>query len=303
MNTNTITASRTGLIEEADAKLFRENLNRQSFQFRHSLATHPLFDLPRLCELSKLLAKTGSYYFNAGNVAVDQSYDLNAMERFSLEDVMQRIEHSGAWVSLKQVDQDPEYRALLEDCMGEIERMSGRALKGSIRDMRATIIVTSPRRVTLYHMDGETNFLFQIRGDKEIRVFSQNDRELLPDEEIERFVCGDYNGAKYKEQFESRAQIINPFTPGQAVHIPTYAPHWAKNSDNISVSLSVNFRLPEDALDARVHRFNHFLRARGIKPWPPGQSALRDNAKRFVLRGMDFTHRMRQKWKRPNATS
>ncbi|MEA3187344.1 MAG: hypothetical protein QOD99_1174, partial [Chthoniobacter sp.] len=128
--------------------------------------------------------------------------------------------------------------------------------------------------------------------DKEIRVFDQTDRELLPDEELERFCCGDLNGASYKEQFESRAKVY-ALSPGKAVHIPVFAPHWARNSNNVSISLSINFGLPEADQEASVYRFNRYLRRAGIKPQPPGVSPLRDSAKRVALKGLNAARRVR----------
>ena len=40
-------------IIEAELSLFGERLNRASFAFRHHLAGHPLFDIPRLIELCR----------------------------------------------------------------------------------------------------------------------------------------------------------------------------------------------------------------------------------------------------------
>ncbi len=274
------------MLAESDANLFRENFNKQSFEFHHHLATHPLFELPRLCELGDLLSKTGSYYFNAGNVAVDETYDEAAMKQFSLEDVIRRIESSSAWIVLKSVQQDPDYRILLDDCMAEIERFSDRNLRDNMRDLKASIVVTSPRRVTLYHIDSDCNFLFQIRGSKTFSTFDQNDRAILSEEEIERYYLGDQNGAKYRDQFQNRATVYQ-MTPGNAVHVPVLAPHWAKNNDNVSVSLSINFELLAADRRANVYRFNHYLRRAGLKPQAPGHSALRDSAKQLAFKGLN----------------
>lgn len=47
---------------DGEASLFRENFNRASFQFAHHLAGHPLFELPRLLELSRGLPDADVYY-------------------------------------------------------------------------------------------------------------------------------------------------------------------------------------------------------------------------------------------------
>ncbi len=292
-------ATSTHLISQDDAPLFRENFNRRDFLFHHRLADHPLFEMPRLCRLADTLARNNSFYFNAGDVAVHQRYDESDHGRLTLEEAMRRIENSSAWIVLKRVDRDPEYRDLLAQCMAEIERFSGLKFDGLIRDVKASIVVTSPGRTTLYHMDADCNYLFQIRGEKELRVFSRDDREVLPETEIEAYRSGDHSGARYKPQFESRAHIY-AFAPGQAVHIPVHAPHWVQNGNSISISLSINFELLAEDRAAAVYRFNRLLRRAGLHPRPPGLSPLRDTAKRTALKALQAATSLRGKLRKPD---
>ena len=52
-------------------------------------------------------------------------------------------------------------------------------------DPTMTIFVTSPGRITPYHMDGETNFLAQIHGTKLVYIYDGNDKAVLSDEDME----------------------------------------------------------------------------------------------------------------------
>jgi cupin-like protein len=262
---------------------FREQFNRRSFEFGHHLAGHRLFGIPRLIELSKRLSNKpgGNLYYDAGEVRVNQRWDESPTTDLSVDETIRRIEEAGAWVVLKRSEQDPEYRALLNECMAEIQTLLGRDLKREMKGDEVIIFITSPNRITTYHIDRECNFLLQMHGEKDISVFDQNDRQVLPEQEIERFWTVDNNAAIYKEQYQSRAKVYH-LAPGKAIHIPVNAPHWVKNGNNISVSLSVNFQFRE-TFPANVYRANFLLRKLGINPVPPGQSRVRDAIKGFAM--------------------
>jgi hypothetical protein len=141
--------------------------------------------------------------------------------------------------------------------------------------------VTSPKRVTPYHIDRECNFLLQISGTKTIYVFNRDDKDILPDEEIERFWAVDNNAPVFKPEYQDRAASYK-MMPGSGVHIPVNFPHWVQNDDNISVSLSVNFQFL-DSMRANLYRSNYYLRKFGISPSRPGLHNTRDAAKSFAM--------------------
>ena len=200
---------------------------------------------------------------------------------YTLEDAMERIECTGAWVILKHAEQDPAYRVLMEEIMSDIAGMSGKDLRGATRALEAQVMLTSPGRVTPYHLDNECNVLLQIRGEKDIHIFDQRDREVLTERELEHFWIGDWNAGEYKLRCQNKARVFR-LGPGKAVHIPVNAPHWVKNDANVSVSLSINFEWKDDLIP-NVYRANFFLRRLGIQPRPPGQSALSDRLKKVVI--------------------
>jgi len=63
---------------------------------------------------------------------------------------------------------------------------------------------------------------------------------------------------------------IFELTAGAGLHFPAVAPHWARNSDDVSVSFSVTFRTPASERQRIVFCANADLRARGLNPMPPG---------------------------------
>jgi hypothetical protein len=268
-------------IFDCDLRQFREQFNQCSFEFTHHLSEHRLFQIPRLVELSKNLAHTGSVYYDAGDIRVDQRWDESPSGTLSVDETIRRVQEAGAWIILRSAEQDPAYGAVLDECMAEIQTLLGKKLKNEMKVQDAIIFITSPKRITTYHIDRECNFILQIHGNKDISVFDQKDRDVLPEEEIERFWMVDNNAAVYKPQYQDRAKVYR-MRPGKVIHVPVNAPHWVKNDNNISVTLSVNFQFRE-GLPAHVYRANYMLRKLGLSPTPPGKSGVRDAVKCFAM--------------------
>jgi hypothetical protein len=269
---------------EGEPSLFRENFNRFSFEFTHHLAGHPLFEVPRLLELSRALPE-GDVYYDAGEVGVGQRWDAVPRTQLSVGQLIERIENAGAWILLKKTNRDPRYAAVLDQLLAEAGALAGPRFPrpGRMRMRTAVILITSPNRVTSYHIDPDCNFLCQIRGEKVLHVFDRYDREVLPEEELERFWAVDKNAAVYKKQYQDRARSY-PLKPGVGVHIPVNAPHWVQNGDNISVTLAPSFQFLEREL-GNVYRWNYYLRKLGARPLPPGRSAVRDRLKGWTMGG------------------
>ena len=258
---------------------FRANFDKYSFSFRHKLAGHPVFALDRLMELAEETQSTrpGELYYDAGSVDVNQRWDRTPRPEFSARDAVQRIEHCGAWIVLKRADKNPAYAAVLKECMAELQEYTGLNLDRVMKVQEVILFITSPKRVTTYHIDRECSLLLQIRGDKRISIFDRNDRAVLSEEEIERFWSVDHNAPRYKPELQDHATVYK-LTPGNGVHIPVNCPHWVQNEDNISISLNVNFQY-RDTARANLYRLNFLLRKMGLQPTPPGKSIAKDKVK------------------------
>jgi len=265
-------------------ELFRANFNRTGFAFQHSLASHPLFRLDRLMELARETqqSRPGDLYYDAGqDVGINQRWSEIAKPRFSAADAIGRIENCGAWIVLKRADKDPEYKVVLDQCMQELEDLSGISINKVMKIREVIMFVTSPKRVTTYHIDRECSLLLQIQGDKQISIFDRNDRTVLPERDIETFWSVDANAPRYNPALQDRASVYE-LTPGSAVHIPVNCPHWLQNGDNISVSLNLNFQY-RDSLRANIYRANFLLRQLGLDPKPPFESAALDRVKSVAV--------------------
>ncbi len=266
----------------ADSPEFREKFDQRPFALSHSFANHPLFELPRLLELAEFLRRDPhNVTFDAGEIRVEQRWNQRPRNPYTLREALVRIECTGAWVILKHTENSPEYRDVMDAVLDDVERLSGRPLRSAMKHPEAQIMITSPRRITPYHFDNECNVLLQIRGEKDLFVFDQADREVLTEAELERFWVGDWNAGEYKARCQEKAHQFR-LAPGKAVHIPVNAPHWVRNDANVSVSLSINFEWKDESL-FNVYRANYFLRKAGLHPTPPGRSRVKDRAKHAVM--------------------
>ncbi|RQH04131.1 cupin-like domain-containing protein [Paraburkholderia dinghuensis] len=278
---------------EACKKEFKSSFNLHPFKFNHTLHRSGLFDISRIGELTRRMMerngdfcaldfKRGSISTKFGDGAVDRK--INAVpSRERLDETIARLGETSTWLKLtRPQDYDAEYAQVLDAITTELEILSDFPLREDMTYATMTLILSSPKVATPFHIDHESNFLFQVQGSKDVCLFPATDRELVPEQEVESYYTGNFDAAHYRREFQDRGTIYR-ITPGDVVHHPPLAPHWVQNGDNISVSISINYCMKSLEKRARVYQANYFLRKMGLKPLPPGLSPLRDSLKRNVL--------------------
>jgi hypothetical protein len=265
----------------ADPAELSAKFNRDSFEVSHNLANHPLLQLPQLMDLAErtLKVRPKDIHYDVGDIRVDQRWDTIAAAPFSAKEALERVETCKAWFIFRSAQRDPEYRILLDRGLAEIKTQIGPRVESQILMEDIIIFITSPKRVTTYHIDRECNFLLQIRGTKTLHVFDREDREVLKEEEIEHFWSDDFNAPLYRPNLQNRAKSYK-LAPGVGVHIPVNCPHWVENDDSVSITLSVNCQFL-DRLRASPYRANFVLRKLGLNPTPPGRSPVLDAIKSY----------------------
>jgi hypothetical protein len=258
---------------------FLAKVDRAHFAIQHRLSGSNLFDLPRLLALAQTTQQTrpDDLYYDAGTIEPGQRWTDIPACGFSVTDAIRRIEEADAWIILRRAHLDPDYAPLLDQCMADILDVGGPALARRMKDREALIIITSPKRVTAFHMDRECGFLLQVRGSKEINLFDQGDRDVVTESEVETFWTRDNNAPTYRPHLQDRATVYQ-LAPGNGVHIPINTPHWIRNGDNVSVSVNINFICPETER-GHIYRANYLLRQLGLDPTPPFHSPLLDKIK------------------------
>jgi hypothetical protein len=282
-----------------DSSVFRGHYNRRSFLFEHDVHQNPLFDLDQLTEVvCREPELTRSAYCSCAPASVTDPWAAGASLPETIRDALHEVANNNTLILLRHLERSVSIGPALRELIEQVVTAVGPVLRTDIRTSRATFLIASPRRITPYHIDSDTNFLFQIHGDKRLSVFDPSDRTLVTPEELEGFYGGDISAAKYKPERQGEAQVFD-LHAGSAVHVPSHAPHWAQNLESVSVALSINFDLYSVERVGRIHRLNARLRRLGFAPQAPGDSAWKDDLKL----GMSALNRSVRRWTSPTQTS
>ena len=277
------------LLADLDQPMFDARFNRRPFRIGHHLADHRLFSLPRLIELSKALPESRVEY-NSGKLPVSQDPSSTPRNGLAIDETIRRIEECSSWMVLKNVELDEEYSDLLNSCLAEVRQFSDRVSPG-MKHQAGFIFISSPGSVTPYHIDPENNFLLQIRGQKSVYMFPQDDRDILTEENLEAFFTGGHRNLPYEKWYDERSERFE-LNPGDGLHFPVAAPHWVQNGPEVSISFSITFQTKDSADRRSLHRLNREMRRWGIQPTGVGRSPWRDAAKLGLVSGIRAAKRM-----------
>lgn len=245
------------------------------FRLRHSLSGHPLFTLPALLDLTKRLP-AGSVEYNAGDIPVDQDPDRTPMTGLSVEESIRRINECNSWMVIRHVENDPEYRAALEQCLDEIAPAAAKST-GSMHQKIGFIFISSPNAVTPLHLDPEHNILVHLQGSKRMTIYPC-ETGFVSDVQHELYHVGKaHRNLRHRPDFDAHAQVFD-LEPGDALYVPVKAPHWVKTGPTPCVSFSITWKSRASDAEARLRIANHWVRRMGGAPPPPGARPSRDAA-------------------------
>lgn len=255
---------------DIDPTRFGDNVDLRPYDLRHSLQDHPLLRLENLVALAKRLPplqreyvfakqefgthEAGTHYEHAGSFA-----DL------STEDMILNIELQNRVIVLRNVETDAVYGQLVHEVLDQLQEQI-EAVTGPISGRESFIFISPPRAYTPFHYDPEQNFFLQVKGRKDFAVYDVTDRDVMPETALEAFLA-DSTRTPCERQYFDRCQVFE-LSPGKGVYVPTTAPHWVRTLDDVSISISINFRTPSSIRRDRVCRFNRLLRKTGIRPQP-----------------------------------
>jgi Cupin-like domain len=260
-----------------DAATFAANYDKRPFAFRHALMDHPLLQWPALVALAKRMP-SDKVLHRRGRVPIETDFDrahelhTNAL---SLEETLERIEEVQGYVVINTPELDSAFRSLVDPIIAELkDRLA--TIDPGLYWHASYLFLSAGGSVTPYHMDREMNFLMQIRGSKQVSLWQP---EIMTPEEREMLMA-DWEAPRpaWRESHRESAQVFE-LRPGDGVHHPFIAPHMVENGAELSVSFAVTFRTRGTDRKTNVYKANHYLRRLGLKPKPPEESLLRDEAK------------------------
>jgi hypothetical protein len=257
----------TQTLLEIDPEAFAEAFGVRSTAVRHGLAGNPLLELEAIARLARLAQALPeqSIEHNLGDVPLVAGSDEVTTLDSDPAEIVRTIEANGSWMVLKNVEQRPEYAALLHGLLDEVRPLVGDR-EGGMLQREAFVFVSAPGAITPSHVDPEHNFLLQIRGTKTMNVGTFAD-PAIEQAELERIYGGGHRN------IEQLPDTVEPYVlhAGDGVYVRPDAPHFVLNGDEVSVSLSITWRTASTKRTSRVHRANGRLRRLRLSPTPPGR--------------------------------
>jgi hypothetical protein len=273
----------TAIFDSTARQLFAVNYPETPHKLPHNLRDHPLLTIEALAQLGEALP-AASVEYNKGDLPVGIDPTLVPTNGLGIGDTIRMVETSGSWAVLKNIEQRPEYQALLIGLLIElkphIEEKTGQMLKP-----QGYIFVSSPNAVTPYHFDPEHNILLQLRGTKVMTQFPAGDPRFAPDETHEGYHTGGHRNLVWRDELAAGGTEW-PLKPGEALFVPVMAPHHVKNGPAVSISLSITWRSDWSFAEADARAFNGVLRKVGLRPNAPGRFPAQNKAKAIAWRAI-----------------
>jgi hypothetical protein len=166
------------------SRLFASHFDRVPFLFHHNLHRMAIFQRMALLKLAERCMERRQHksHYETGT-PVANGYFGNKPQSLTLLEALKQVEEGQNWIILKRIHEEPEYGEALEEFTSELTELTGVDLKRRYRDPIVSIFITSPGRITPYHLDGEANFLAQISGTKSAFLYNADDPKILTIEE------------------------------------------------------------------------------------------------------------------------
>ena len=259
----------------ADRASFAAHYPEVPHTLRHALSGHPLLELDALAGLAEALPPT-SIEYNFADLPVGIAEKPGATG-IPIGETIRRIEQTGSWAALKNIEAVPDYAALLHDLLAEL-RPQIEARTGAMLKPQGYVFITSPGGVTPYHFDPEHNILLQVRGSKVMTQFPAGDPAFAPDSVHETYHTGGGRELTWRDELLVGGREF-PLVPGEALFVPVMAPHFVRNGPEPSVSLSITWRSDWSFAEADARALNGLLRHIGLTPRAPGRWPARNRAK------------------------
>jgi hypothetical protein len=263
---------RVNKLLDIDGSGFNGAFARRSVAVRHDLVDHPLFSLEAIAELADRLP-ADSVRRERGNLPLVNREGYVDVGQGKPSATILDVENNGFRVSLRDIQQAPEYRALIDECLDEVEELV-RDREGGMRRRTGYLFITAPASNTPMHFDPEHSFLLQVKGIKHVSVAAFED-DSIRQHQLDRY----YDGQEC--DFPAMEEIAEHFLlePGVGVYLPSFVPHWVTTEAGISVSFSIPFYTEFSERAESVNRINRRLRKLHMSPRGPGHSDGRDRVK------------------------
>lgn len=262
------TATAVDAFDKGARATFAASYPEMPHKLAHHLGDHPLMQLDALARMAEGLPHH-SVEYNRADLPLGLNGEKAPANGISVAETIRNIATTGSWAALKNIEQIPAYHDLLNTLLKEL-RPTIEARTGAMLKPQGFVFITSPGGVTPYHFDPEHNILLQLAGRKVMTMFPAGDARYAPDETHESYHSGGPRDVLWSDDFLSGGREW-ALVPGEALYVPVMAPHFVKNGQTSSISLSITWRSEWSFAEADARAFNNLLRKAGIVPRAPGR--------------------------------
>jgi len=261
-----------GSLLDIDPATFGEAFARRSIAVRHELVAHPLFTIDAIAELADRLPPE-SVRRERGNLPLVNRDGYVDVGQGPPSATIRDVERNGFRISLRDIQQAPEYARLIDECLDEVEKIVADR-EGGMRRRTGYLFITAPASTTPMHFDPEHSFLLQVKGVKHVSVAAFED-DAIRQRELDRY----YDGQDC--DFAAMQEVAADFRlgPGVGVYLPSFVPHWVMTEAGVSVSFSIPFYTEFSERAEFVNRINRRMRKLHLSPRAPGESEPVDRVK------------------------
>jgi Cupin superfamily protein len=225
--------AQTNLVD-IDAAAFAQAFARHSVAVRHRLAEHSLFTIDAIAELADRLPPESVRRERGALPFKDREY-VDVGDGPPSETV-RNVERTGTRISLRDIQQVPEYAELINECLDEVDPLVAER-QGGMTQRAGYLFISCSNSTTPMHFDREHSFLLQVQGVKHMSVAAFEDD---PDALRREFDCW----IDEREcDFGAMQAVAEKFTieRGVGVYLPSFVPHWVETEAGISISFSIPF--------------------------------------------------------------
>jgi Cupin-like domain len=265
---------------DIDSAEFAAAFARRSIPVSHSLAEHPLFTVDAIAELAdRLPAK--SVRRVQGDLPLNSGYQWVDVGVGPPSESVRDVERSGVRMSLRDIQQDPEYAELIDECLDPVAELVAER-EGGMSRRAGYLFISCPASTTPMHFDVEHSFLLQVKGVKHVSVAAFEDNPDMRHREHDRWMDGE------ESDFEAmqRQAVTTRIEPGLGVYLPSFVPHWVSTEAGVSISFSIPFHTPYAERGEAVATVNKQLRRIHLSPRPLGDSERVDSMKVALFRSL-----------------
>ena len=265
---------------DIDVAAFADAFAQRSVAVHHGLVDHPLFTIDAIAELADRLPPE-SVRRERGDLPLANYGKYVDIGEGPPSATIRDVVRTGTRVTLRDIQQAPEYAELINECLDEVEELVADR-EGGMTQRAGYLFISGPASTTPMHFDVEHSFLLQVEGVKHVSVAAFEDDPAALQREFDCHVDG------RECDFEAMQAVAETFTlePGVGVYLPSFVPHWVETEAGMSISFSIPFHTKYAERKEAASRINKRLRRLHLSPRPVGASEPVDRTKAAVIRSV-----------------